>query len=201
MNLRELFKLRVHEESEHQFFRLVFENYYEKIYKTIFLITRDQELSKEMVQETFIKVMTSINQLKDPSKFEPWLYTIATNKARDGLRVKIRENKKIIKVEDMIKVPKAQPIWQNNFLLPEYILEQKELHRKLIEAINQVDYKYKEVLVLKYFLGLSEKEIIETTNINEGTIKSRLNRARTKIYSLLKDYFYGESQTEVKKVE
>jgi len=106
-----------------------------------------------------------------------------------------------MQVEDISNIPEAQPMWQSNFLFPEHILEQKELHEKLIDAINQLDAPYKEVLILKYFVGLSEKEIIETINIKEGTIKSRLNRARTKIFSLLKDYFYGESQMEVKKVE
>lgn len=198
MKLRELFNIGSHEDAEHRFFRLVFENYYEKVYKIIFLITRDQELSKEMLQETFLKVLTNINQLKDPNKFEAWLFTIAANKAREGLRKKIRESNRITQVDDVVNLPKAQPIWQISFSLPELMLEQKELKIKVIEAVNKLDDSHREVLILKYFMGLSEKEMVETTNFKEGTIKSRLNRARAKIYSLLKEYFYEEEQVEVR---
>lgn len=199
MNLRELFTSRVKKGSEQQFFRVIFESHYDKVYKTILFITGDRELSQDLAQETFLKVMTNIHQLKEPAKFEAWLCTIATNKAREGLREKIRDKKRILQVEDISSVvPLEQSICQNHFLLPEQVLEQKEIDQKIEEAINQLDDIHREVIILKYFWGLSEKEMAEVINVKDGTVKSRLNRARAKIQSILVEYLSEKKGVEVK---
>ncbi|MDA8212825.1 MAG: sigma-70 family RNA polymerase sigma factor [Clostridia bacterium] len=72
--------------------------------------------------------------------------------------------------------------------MPEQVLEQKEIDQKIDEAINQLDDTHREVIILKYFWGLSEKEMAEVINVKDGTVKSRLNRARAKIQSILIEY-------------
>jgi len=194
MNLRQLFKADFTEGSEQQVFRVLFETYYDKAYKTIYIITRDREMSKDLTQETFIKTLKNINQLRDPAKFGAWLSAIASNMARDGMRCK----KKDIPVEHIDTLwPAGQPLGQVNIMLPEKVIEEKELRSKVIEAMDELDDMYKQVVILKYYWDLSEKEIAESLEIKEGTVKSRLHRARAQMGLKLAD-FYGEEGTGVK---
>jgi len=200
MNIREFIKAGLNRDTEQQFFHFLFEQYYERVYKTILMITRDDEISKDMTQETFLKVFTNINQLREPGKFEAWLSVIATNQAKRGLSKKIRDKARDLPVNDVENlVSIGKPVWQKSFL-PEQALEQKEVNQKVIEAIDQLNEIHKEIIILKYYWGLSEKEIAENLNIKEGTVKSRLHRARTQIRIMLEEYF-SETGVGVKKVE
>jgi len=202
MNLRDLFKTRHGKDSKQQFFHVLFEAYYEKIYKTILLITGDAEISKDMTQETFLKVWTNIYQLRDPAKFEAWLSVIATNKAKEGLRKVIREKGRTVTVENVETVnPLENDFWQKSFLLPEQVLEKKESTEEVFEAINQMDEIYKDIIILKYFWGLSEKEMAESLKIKNGTVKSRLHRAKVQIRTKLEEFLYEDKEVGVKKVE
>ncbi len=202
MNLRELFKTSPGKDSKQQFFHVLFEDYYEKIYKTILLITGDEEISKDMTQETFLKVWTNIYQLRDPAKFQAWLSVIATNKAKEGLRKVIRDKGRTITVENIETVALLENgFWQKSFLLPERALEKKEIAEKVFEAINQMDEIYKDVIILKYFWGHSETEMAESLKIKNGTVKSRLHRAKVQIRAMLEEYLSEDKEVEVKKVE
>lgn len=199
MNLRSIIKLILNKSTNQQFFHILFENHYEKVYKTIFMITQDKELAEDMTQETFIKAFVNINQLKDPGKFEAWLSAIATNQAKDGLREKIGDRAKSVSVEDVGNlVSIAEPVIKGSFLFPEEALEKTEVKQKLMEAIRRLDDKYMEVVILKYYWGFSEKEIAEHLGIKEGTVKSRLHRAKSRIRNELEEYFSEVTEVGVK---
>lgn len=172
-------------DTEQTLFSFIYESNYDKLCRTIFLIVGDRETCLDIVQETFVKAMNNIDQLKDFNKLDAWLYTIAVNKARDSLRSKYWNRKWITPFDSAVKENLQISLRQKTFLQPEEAVEKKEIQGTVIKALNMVKYKYREVVVLRYYLGLSEREIAETLQIKEGTVKSRLNRARFKIQQAL----------------
>ena len=182
---------KINDDNDQEFYRLAFENYYNKIYKTVYLMTRDPELTLDIVQESFLKMFTNINQLREPAKLKAWLYTIAINKAKEALRKKNRNNKLVSIIDNIAKIVSfSKPLWNQNLYLPEDNIMRKELEEYLVKAINEINENYKEVIILRYYLDLSEKEIAKLLDINPGIVKSRLNRAKTKIKNKLTNYLH-----------
>jgi len=83
--------------KDDKIFRILFETFYPQAYQTAYLITCDEHLARDAVQEAFIKVFTSLQQLMEPQKFKSWLMTVVSNKAIDI----IKNRKKLLFTEDM----------------------------------------------------------------------------------------------------
>jgi RNA polymerase sigma factor (sigma-70 family) len=115
-------------------------------------------------QETVAAAWHGLPNLKDPSKFWPWLVGIAAHKAADAVREQSR------RVEQGFE-PTARA--------DESMLEVREALDALPEAFRQV-------LLLRYYLDLSEEEVAEALQIRVGTVKSRSARARRALMELLR---------------
>lgn len=144
----------------------IYEQYFEKIYKTIFYIVRDRELAKDATQETFIKAFKSIKSLKNPTKIESWIISIATRTAIDFYNKRKKRNQIV------------QSYKEKMTLTPE--MENQDFG-DFDQYLNDITPEQKQVLALKYFDNLSEKEIASRLKIKLGTVKSRLSRAKKKL--------------------
>lgn len=195
MSFIEFFKTGNNRNSDQKFFSILFEKYHQKVYRTIFFITRDRELSEDLTQETFLQVMTNIDSLRDAGHFEAWLSAIAVNKAREGLRKQSREKINILPINRSIEDV------SNGRGLPEKLFEEKEMMTMVAEIVKSLDDIHKEVIILRYYWGLTEKEMANLLNVHQGTIKSRLNRARDKVQSSLRPYLVDSKDMEVKNSE
>lgn len=119
----------------------------------------------DVIQETILKSYKSICKLKNPAYFKTWLIRILINACNDMLRT----NQKSFPLETIENMADSSV---DNF-------------EELREAIIQLNEKYRTVVGLFYFEGCSIKEIAEILTIREGTVKSRLNRARLMLASYL----------------
>lgn len=158
-------------------FESLIDIYGPRLLKTIFLIIRDEEETKDIFQETFLKVHKNIRKFKGKSSLYTWIYSIAINESRD----RFKRNREATYFDEDI------------FLVCDDVEEQviDNIHKELVrKVLNRLPPIYREVLVLFYFDDMSIKEICEVTGEKEGTIKSKLSRGRNILKkSLVKEGF------------
>ena len=142
------------------------------------------EDAEDIVQETFLKVYKHKNKYRNIAKFSMWIYAITRNIAISEINRKKRKKLlpiNIIKYEDKefeISDKDKGPEEKTDCILIEEMIQ---------NAINNLSFKFREVVILRDIQELSYQEISNIINIPEGTVKSRLNRARLKLQELLSD--------------
>jgi RNA polymerase sigma-70 factor (ECF subfamily) len=162
-----------------QAFRIFFDRYRPNVYRTAYLILKDQHYADDVVQETFLQVFLKINKLTNPMAFEKWLYKITVNLCFEAIRKKGKAD--ILTIDDDIDILiNTEDI---KFLKPDEIAIQREIQENIMKSIDSLSVKHKTVVILFYFNDFNLKEISEIIDCTEGTVKSRLFYAK----KLLKD--------------
>lgn len=155
-----------------QAFEQLFELYKSKALRTVYLMTRDKDISEDIVQEVFVSCYTSIKRLQNPEYFKTWFYRMLT---RTTWRYMEKE-KRLIPVEDIF-----EKFEDNHEKSPLEKLEQKESSELLYQEILRLQPKLQTTLVLYYYNEFSVKEIAQTMGCLEGTVKSRLYTGRRRL--------------------
>ncbi len=162
--------------------------------RTAYLLLKDQQLAEEAVQDTFITAFEKINQLADPEKLRSWLTSVLINRCRSYQRK--RSWKYAFLPLSLIEPFKGD----ERFESPEDQLLNLLKHQELSSAIHELDYKYREVIILFYFNEMKIHEISHYLKANENTIKSRLTRGRSQLKQILQrgegEYEQGERKNE-----
>ena len=172
MNLVE--RLKVKEESALIELMHLYGDY---LLRTALLLLKDQQTAEEAVQDTFITAFDKITQLVDSDKIKNWLTSILVNRCRTQMRK--RSWKNIILTLDLTERFHKDI----NFSGPEEHLLKLIENQHLADAIQELHYKYREVIIMYYFNEMKISDISSYLKVNENTIKSRLTRGRF----LLKD--------------
>ena len=155
------------------FFKVLFETYNKKVYRVAFYIIKNEQDAKDIVQEAFTIAFNKIHTLNDKSKFENWICKIACNLAKE----RYKKNKREVltdNYENVVSYIEAK----KGIICQEDEIEKKELKDYMLKQINSLKTHYREVLLLYYYLDMSYEEISSFLNVNIGTIKSRLARAK-----------------------
>lgn len=148
---------------EEAYYELV-NTYGSGLLKTCFLMTKDEKLAEDIVQETFIRVFKYIRNFKGNSSLYTWIYKISQNVLKDKVKSSIIE----LPYED----------YHRDHDNPEELTISK-IDRELLRGeLDKLSFIYKQVLVLFYFEDKCIKEISAILEEKEGTIKSKLSRAR-----------------------
>ena len=142
-----------------------------KLYKTGMAILKNDDDTCDAIQETLISAYKSFQNLKNKEYFNTWITRILINKCYDI----IRNNKKISYINKEMEV-------DSNTSYYDIYKSESQVER----VLNLIDSDLKLVSVLYYYDEYSVKEISELLNIPEGTVKSRLSRARDKMFEILK---------------
>lgn len=153
----------------------LYEEYNLILFRTAYLILGNKEDSEDVLQDTFVSIYTNINRLKDPSKLKSWIFTILKNKAFTKYKNRNREFP-----DDEISIKFDDEINSN---LENEIAIKSDLQKCLMK----LEPKEREVIVLYYFNEFSIREIAKIEKAFEGTIKSRLYRARKKLKKEIDD--------------
>lgn len=143
--------------------------YAEPAARTAYLITRNRAAAEDVVQEAFIQVLRNIPALRHPGSFRPWFYRIVVNTAKRLSRNSTRSLPTDLTRHDHIDLSALSP---DEAAIG---IEEIQLVRWAVAELGEV---HREVIVLRYYTGLSEEEIAETLRVPPGTVKSRLYRAR-----------------------
>ena len=142
-----------------------------KLYKTGMSILKNDDDTCDAIQETLISAYKNFNKLENIEYFNTWITRILINKCYDI----IRKNKKVSYLNKEMEIDANTSYYD--------IYKSESIVEKVLDSI---DPDLKLVSVLYYYDEYSVKEISELLNIPEGTIKSRLSRARDKMYNILK---------------
>ena len=143
----------------------------------------------EMVQEAFISAYKHIKGFKGQAKFSTWLYAICINLSKNRLRqVRTRLHREPYSVGNPIQGANSQIAADPPSSDPSPLdrLEERDIQQKVQGCINSLDAEFKEVIILRDIQGFSYDEISDMLKIPEGTVKSRLFRAREGVRDCLK---------------
>lgn len=166
-------------QKEEEAYLEVMDAYGDYLLRSAFLLLKDYQLAEDTVQDTFVMAFQKLDQLEDEEKLKSWLTTILLNRCRSQMRK--WSWKVLLAPLDLIERTKAD----NQVLNPENALLFSEWHESISTSIQQLDYKYREVITLFYFNEMKIKDIALFTNTNENTVKSKLKRARLLLKEIL----------------
>lgn len=170
-------------QGDERAFDEIYHSYSKKLYRMAYFITGNKSDSEDILQETFVKCYLYRSNLKDPERFDAWIYQILVRTAWKMERKKKKKGE--VSYEGMLEMEEASGFQaarecQEDTASPNPLdtVLQKESSLELSGLVNQLDKKYKMVILLYYYNGLSTREIAQVMGIFEGTVKSRLNKAR-----------------------
>ena len=158
---------------------------YEKaVYAIAQRMTGNPEDAADMTQETFIKAYNSLSSFRGDSKFSVWLYRIANNVCLDFLRSKSRRPTVSLSAEDD-DGEETQLDIADESQSPELLLESSLTRDAVRRGLDSLPPDYKQILLLREIQGLSYEEIAAALDIESGTVKSRIFRARKRLCTFL----------------
>lgn len=142
--------------------------------------------AEDLVQETFIQAFRSWDSFEHRSKVSTWLYSIAARVCQRMHRKRVGEPDNIGSLQELLPFGEPQ-IAQVASDLDEAVVSQirKESIEEMESSITELPMEFRMPLVLKDIIGLTVPEISEATGIQEGTVKSRVHRARLKLRMLI----------------
>jgi RNA polymerase sigma factor (sigma-70 family) len=150
--------------------------WYKRIYNFSYKFFFDHDMAMEAAQRTFISMHRNIPYLQDATRFRSWLYTIAVNCCREELRKK--KSERSISLSDLQAGEGEESArWEHSgdrSHNPDRVLRQTELSDLLQGCLMQLSDEQREVVIMKEYEGLKFREIAETLNISENTVKSRM---------------------------
>lgn len=153
------------------------------VYKTIWVLIKDEDTVYDILQDTYVKAFTRLDQLQNPDKLIPWLKMIANNLAKDWLKkLKPVFFTDIYGGEELEDIPFEESIEDvRSELNPEMAMDQQEAKRLVMEILDHLPEDQRVVIGMFYYEEMSVKDIAQTLGVSENTVKSRLSYGRRKI--------------------
>ena len=189
--------------DQEAFAQLVLDNQ-NRVYSLALRLSGDREEAADLAQEAFVKAWQGLSAFQGESSFSTWVYRLTTNVCIDHLRKKKRREavEPSVSLDDENNSWAEPSTWEQD---PQRLLEQSERGKALARAIDQLPDWQREALVLRELSGLSYQEIGEKLDIDIGTVKSRIARARLNLRKILLEdgnfFGYGPSKPLNKKKE
>ena len=159
---------------------ILINKYQQKAFQTAYLITHDAALAEDVVQESFVKAYEGIAKFDNTRPFAPWFLRSVVNRAVKATK----KRQRFLSLESPM-TDKSNDVTfgdlltdDNHTYQPEDALENAELREMVKDALQALTPDQRAAIVLRYYLGYSEKEMSEQMNVSPGTVKSRLSRAR-----------------------
>jgi len=162
------------------------ERYQNRLLNFVYRTTGDRERAEDLVQETFIRVYRHLHRFDQTKKFSTWIYTIASNLAKNELRNRSRNP--LVLFQTLLKNREAdqRPLeWEDNTYRPDDLFRKRQLKQVVDGVVGELPEHHRTVFMLREMEGKTYEEIAEITGCNLGTVKSRLNRARNNFAQLI----------------
>lgn len=150
---------------------VLYDRYYKQVYGYFVRMTNDTEMSRDLTQNVFLKILKYSNSWKEDKVFAYWLFRIARNILIDHFN----ETRKSFNTDDTLEVASKYPSESGAEM------DAKESYDFLMEAMKQLPPGYRELIELNRFQGFSYKEIAVTISSNENAVKVKTFRAIQKL--------------------
>jgi len=145
------------------------------IYRYLLRMLGSHDDAMELTQEAFFKAWQALPQWRPEAQFRTWLFRIANNVALDALRH--RKLVEFVPLEDSFDAPGSEPD-------PEHQAQVTQEVRQLEASLKRLAPEHREILLLREVEEMSYDEIGSVLSLNEGTVKSRLARARAALMEI-----------------
>lgn len=155
--------------------------YQVKAVRAAYLITRDLALAEDVVQDCFLHAYHAMRKFDASRPFEPWFMRSVVNAAVKVTQRSARQLQVGDEAEESVLAELAQRVES-----VEAQVESIEVQRQIWDAMQKLSPRQRAVIVQRYFLEMSEKEMAEASGAAAGTIKWLLNAARERLRGLLK---------------
>jgi RNA polymerase sigma-70 factor (sigma-E family) len=152
----------------------LYATHYRRLVRLSILLVRDPETAEEVVQDSFVAMHGRWRGLKDPEKGLAYLRQTVVNRSRSVLR-----RRGVVARHLPPPMPDAAPA-------DEGVLAQAR-RTEVLDALRELPERQREVIVLRYYLDMSEAEIADTLGISRGSVKSHASRGAAALRHLLED--------------
>jgi RNA polymerase sigma-70 factor (ECF subfamily) len=165
------------------------EKYQKKMLNVAYRMIGDYDEACEVVQDAFLSAYRSIKKFRGEARFSTWLYSIVLNLSRNRRKqIKTRGAREVYSIDAPAETEEGSmrrdPPDPGPSILEQ--MEKKEVDARVQGCISGLDSEYREVLVLRDIQGFSYEEIRDILKVPDGTVKSRLFRARDALKECLK---------------
>lgn len=172
--------IRLCQQGDEAAFETLIHRYENKVYTLCRRMCGNEQDALEAAQDTFLALWRGIGSFRSDAALSTWLYRLTTNACIDHARREKRHGGRISLDDEETGVTLTDPAPQ-----PQEALEQQELQRLLREGIAALPAEYRQVLLLRESEQLSYAEIVEITELELGTVKSRISRGRRALRNYL----------------
>lgn len=166
-------------ERDEQAFRELVTEHRDKVYNLTFRMLGNRAEAEDLAQEVFITVFKTIDSFREEAKLSTWLYRVAVNHCKNRIKYLARRHQRDQdQLDERNEAAATHATPSIPMPRPDRAMEGAQLERVLQEAITELDEDHRVVVVLRDIEDLSIEEICEITGLPDGTVKSRLHRAR-----------------------
>ena|SRR5688572_12469134 len=164
-------------------FRELLERHRDKVFNITYRMLGNRAEAEDVAQEVFITVFKTIETFREEAKFSTWLYRVTVNHCKNRIKyLARRHDRDRDELDETMHSPNGVNINTNYSAprtpQPDRALEGVQMESILQKAIESLDDEHRIVVVLRDIEDLSIEEICEITSLPDGTVKSRLHRAR-----------------------
>lgn len=184
--------LRRLRDRDERAFRELVDAHRDRVFNITYRMLGNRAEAEDVAQEVFIAVFKTIDSFREESKFSTWLYRVAVNHCKNRIKYLARRHER-----DRDELDEASPSANNasfgptKGVRPDRALEGAQMEVLLQEAIASLDEEHREVVILRDVEELSIEEICDITGLPDGTVKSRLHRARAALRKKLARHVEG----------
>lgn len=165
--------------GDHQAWKMIIDTYSKPVYNIALNFFSDKDIAADITQDVFVKLFQNIDKYKDEKNFSAWLFAISRNYCIDYWRKNKRYLQRDVLDENIAAgIPTPE----------EDLIKETEVER-LRHKISLLDPDLRIYLIMRDILNFSYQQIADQHGVPEGTVKSRINRARIRLTEL---YFQGD---------
>lgn len=175
-------------ERDEQAFNDIVRAHGDKVFSLVYRMIGNRAEAEDLAQEVFVTVFKTIDSFRGEAKFSTWLLRIAANHCKNRIKYLSRRRTDGGGLDDMPEEKMAdagRAPMHGHIDAPDVVMEAVELERLMQQAIETLDEDHRLLIVLRDVEELSYEEIQGVSGLPEGTIKSRLHRARMSIKEYL----------------
>ena len=167
-------------------FQELADRYHQRLLNFIYRTIGDRDRAEDLVQETFVRVYRHLHRFDPTKKFSTWIYTIASNPAKNELRNRSRNPLVLFQAIKKNWEADHRPLqWEDSSYSPDDLFRKRHLREQVEKAVAELPEHHRVVFVLREMEGKTYEEISEITGVTLGTVKSRLNRARNRFAQII----------------
>jgi RNA polymerase sigma-70 factor (ECF subfamily) len=172
--------------GETRSFDALVDRYQARLLNFVYRIVGDRERAEDLVQEVFVRVYRHLGRFDRSKKFSTWIYTIASNLAKNELRNRSRNPLVLFTSMTNGWEDEERPLeFEDPTSRPDDLFRKRHVRELVDSSVAKLPSHHREVFVLREIEGRSYEEIAEITHCNLGTVKSRLNRARNSFAEII----------------